>query len=343
MFSISTIIPTKNRPNDLRLTVETLLAQTVLPDQLIIIDQSATDESRREILSLIAAAPKSTRDRISLNYVYDPSITSLAQARNRAMQVVDCAVLLFLDDDVCLEPDFIQELLDTYRRFPTATGVSGIVTNYGFPPRAALAWRNLFVRGPFHDDRQPVYWNSSRLRTSGPVPVTRFGGGLMSFRTDAIRGIQFDENLSGVSDGEDVDFCAHLKPRSLLLITPKARLIHNQSPTGRCQKHWTSREAKSNHYLYYRNWRSGVFNRLCFWWLNLGYGIVATFASLRRGSLEPWRDLLEGMREGHRVSQPRPLKRNIAEKTEALEPTSDRELQTSFSVEQPVGSVDARL
>jgi glucosyl-dolichyl phosphate glucuronosyltransferase len=342
LFSISIIIPTKNRPKDLKLTVETLLAQTVLPDQLVIVDQSGGDESRREILSLLGAAAQGTRDRIRLNYVYDPSITGGAQARNRAMQIADCAVWLFLDDDVHLEPDFIQELLATYHRFPTAAGVSGIVTNYSFPPRAALAWRNLFVRGPFHDDRQPVYWNSARLRTSDPVPVSRFGGGLMSFRADAIRDIQFDENLSGVSDGEDVDFCAHLEPRSLLMITPKARLVHNQSPTGRSQKHWTSREVKSNHYLYYRNWRSGVFNRLCFSWLNLGYGIVATFASLRRGSLEPWRDLVEGMREGRRVSQPRPLKRNLAEKAGALEPASDRELQTSFSVEQPVGSVDAR-
>ena len=342
MFSISIIIPTKNREKDLKLTVETLLAQTVVPDQLIIVDQSAGDEGRREILSLLAAAPQDTRGRIRLNYVYDPSITGGAQARNRAMQIADCAVWLFLDDDVVLEPDFIEELLATYHRFPTASGVSGIVTNYGFPPRAALTWRNLFVRGPFHDDRQPVYWNASRLRASAPVTVSRFGGGLMSFRADAIRGIRFDENLSGVSDGEDVDFCAHLKPRSLLLITPKARLVHNQSPTGRSQKHWTSREAKSNHYLYHRNWRTGLFNRLCFYWLNVGYGIVAAFASLRRGSLEPLRDLLEGMREGSRVSQPRPLKRDLAEKTEAVGPASDREPRTSFSVEQPVGSADGR-
>jgi GT2 family glycosyltransferase len=342
VFSISIIIPTKNRPKDLKLTVETLLAQTVLPDQLVIVDQSAGDESQREIFSLFTGTPDGTRDRVRLNYVYNPSITGGAQARNHAMQIADCAVWLFLDDDVCLEPDFIQELLATYRRFPTAAGVSGIVTNYSFPPRAALAWRNLFVRGPFHDDRQPVYWNASHLRASDPVPVSRFGGGLMSFRADAVRGIQFDENLSGVSDGEDVDFCAHLKPRSFLLITPKARLVHNQSPTGRSQKHWTSREAKSNHYLYYRNWRSGVLNRLCFCWLNLGYGVVAAFASLRRGSLEPWRDLLEGMREGRRVSQQRPLK-GIGKKTEALGLASDREPQTSFSVEQPVGSADARL
>ncbi|HEY3975200.1 MAG TPA: glycosyltransferase family 2 protein [Candidatus Sulfotelmatobacter sp.] len=307
MFSISIVIPTKNRLNDLKLTVETLLAQTVLPDQLVIVDQSSGDESECAIRSLLAQAPQETRDRVRLNYVLNPAITGGAQARNRAMDIADGAIWLFLDDDVYLEPDFIEQLLAAYRQFPAAAGVSGIVTNYSLPPWSALAWRTLFVRGQFHDDRQPVYWNASRLRGQDPVPVSRFGGGLMSFRAEAIRNVRFDENLSGVSDGEDVDFCAHLKPGSLLLITPKARLVHNQSPAGRSQKHWTSREAKSNHYLYYRNWRSGVFHRICFYWMNLGYGLVASFASLRRRSLQPWRDLFEGMRDGHRVSRPRLL------------------------------------
>ncbi len=342
-FSISVIIPTKNRLNDLKLTVETLLAQTVLPDQLVIVDQSSGDESQREIHRLMDEAHQAFGDRPELNYVHNASITGGAQARNRAMQIADCAIWLFLDDDVCLEANFIEELLSAYRRFPAAAGVSGIVTNYNLPPWPARAWRSLFVRGPFHDDRQPIYWNSFRLRASDPVPVSRFGGGLMSFRADAVGGVQFDENLSGVSDGEDVDFCAHLKAGSLLLITPKARLVHNQSPSGRSQKHWTSREAKSNHYLYHRNWRSGLLNRLSFYWLNLGYGLIATFASLRRGSLEPWRDLLEGMREGESVGQPRPLTRCLKERTEAPKPVPDREPRPALNVEQPLGSADARL
>ena len=165
----------------------------------------------------------------------------------------------------------------------------------------------------------------------------------MSFRAERIGDARFDENLSGVSDGEDVDFCCHLNPGSLLLITPKARLVHNQSPCGRSLKHWTSREAKSNHYLYYRNWRSGVFNRLCFCWLNLGYGLVASFASLRRRSLAPWRELLQGMREGQSVAQPHSLMHRLEETSKAPESASNRELQPCVNVEQPVGSADARL
>ena len=303
MFSISVVIPTKNRLRDLKLTVETLLAQSVRPDQLVIIDQSPGEESRHAVHQLLAEAPSAIREHVRLNYIHDTSITGLAQARNRSMRIADCAIWLFLDDDVCLEPNFIEELLAAYRQYPDATGISGIVTNYNRPPWASRTWRKAFVCGPFHDDRQPVYWSSSFLNGSEPVPVSRLGGGLMSFRAEKIRGLQFDENLSGVSDGEDVDFCAHLQPHSLMLIVPKARLVHNQSPSGRSQKHWASREAKSNHYLYHRNWRSGVYNRLSFYWLNVGYGLIASFASLRRGSLEPWRDLLEGIRDGRRVGQ----------------------------------------
>lgn len=342
-LSISVIIPTKNRLNDLKVTVESLLDQTILPNQLIIVDQSSGDESRREICRLMAEVPREVSDRLRLNYVHDPSITGLAQARNRSMQIADCAIWLFLDDDVQLEPDFIENLLATYRLFPSAAGVSGIVTNYSLPPGPARAWRTLFVRGPFHDDRQPIYWNASRLRDSEAVPVSRLGGGLMSFRADRIGDARFDENLSGVSDGEDVDFCCHLNPGSPLLITPKARLVHNQSPSGRSLKHWTSREAKSNHYLYYRNWRSGVFNRLSFCWLNLGYGLVASFASLRRRSLTPWRELLQGMRDGQSVAQRRSLMRCLEEMGKAPEFASDRELRPRVNVEQPVGSADARL
>jgi hypothetical protein len=154
----------------------------------------------------------------------------------------------------------------------------------------------------------------------------------MSFRADAIRDVRFDENLSGVSDGEDVDFCAHLEPGSVLLITPKARLVHNQSPAGRSLKHWTSREAKSNHYLYHRNWRSGIRNRLSFCWLNVGYGLLVSFASLRRCSLDPWRDLLEGMRDGRRVSQPRATRDGIGEQANSLPNGNSR---TSVSAGPP--------
>ena len=124
----------------------------------------------------------------------------------------------------------------------------------------------------------------------------------MSFRADAIRDLRFDERLVGVSDGEDVDFCMRLKPGSVLLIAPRARLIHKKSPSGRLGDHWLRRSARAALFLYRKNWSRGVRNRVSFMWLNLGYGIVATFASLRHCSTKPWHALLAGVRDAPRYS-----------------------------------------
>lgn len=297
MPSVCVIIPTKNRPQDLELAVRSVFAQTFAPLSLLIIDQSPDGESRRRVNSELDAACERHGPLWSLNYIHDPAISGLAAARNRAMAVADGDIWLFLDDDVRLEPDFVERLVEVYRDVPEAAGVSGIITNYPRPPLPFRLWSGVFMRGPFHDERQPIYWNAERLRNSPPLRVHRIGGGLMSFRADAIRDKHFDENLRGVSDGEDVDFCARLSSDAILLITPRARLQHYQSPIGRLADHWLRRHARGNLFLYNKHWNSGLRNKLSYSWLWLGYSAVALVASCRRLSLEPWRALRLGARD----------------------------------------------
>jgi GT2 family glycosyltransferase len=297
-MSMSVIIPTKNRPSDLETAVQSVLAQNVLPAQLIIVDQSDDEGSRSRLCAAYKALPAPIRSAVRLDYVLDPHITGLTMARNYAMDLAQGNIWLFLDDDVVLEPGFLGEVLLAYERHPEATGVSGIVTNYKPPHWPSCLWAGLFVRGPFRDERQAIYWNASSLRDANPVRVSRLGGGLMSFRAQAVRSARFDDNLRGVSDGEDVDFCLQLGPEANLLIVPRARLAHHHSASGRLRDHWLRRFARSQYYLYRRHWRRGVKNRLCFLWLNVGLGIVATAASLRRASLRPWLALAHGAQEG---------------------------------------------
>jgi GT2 family glycosyltransferase len=302
---ISIIIPTKNRPNALALAVRSLLAQTVAPLSLVIVDQSPDDESRWRVETELARRASASRTGPCLDYIHDSSILGAAAARNRAMAVAEGDIWLFLDDDVCLEPDFIEQLLAVYRERPEVTGVSGIITNYARASLAYRLWSGCFLRGPFHDERQRIYWNAGRLRGSLPIRVHRFGGGLMSFRAEVIRDNRFDENLdrsfSGVSDGEDVDFCARLGSDALLLIAPRARLQHFHDPSGRLSDHWLRRHARGNVFLYHKNWNRNVLNRLRYGWLWLGYSAVATTATFRHGSLVPWRALRTGALEAARA------------------------------------------
>jgi GT2 family glycosyltransferase len=252
------------------------------------------------------AAHARQANQVCLRYTRDTGINSAAMARNVALDQNRCAVVLFLDDDVELEPDFVEELMRGYSEDPEITGISGIITNYKPEGYAGRIWQWLFVRGPFYDERQEFYYRADELRSAGRFAVSRFGGGLMSFRTDRIGSLRFDLNLRGASEGEDVDFCLHLPANARLEIDPRARLVHKASTVARADEHWIASVVRGNSYLYYRNWRHAFVNRIAFAWLMSGYALMALTASTKRGSLKPWKAFTAAVRYGKKVGTARP-------------------------------------
>jgi GT2 family glycosyltransferase len=299
-YSLAVVIPTLNRPHDLMIAVRTLLEQTKLPEELIIVDQSQSDESERQVRALFAERAKQAQQ-LRLRYTLDTRINSAATARNVALDQNSCDIVLFLDDDVELEPEFVEELMQGYSEDPEITGISGIITNYKPGGCAARTWQWLFVRGPFYDERQRCYHRADELRNAGRFAVSRFGGGLMSFRIDRIGGLRFDTNLRGASEGEDVDFCLRLPANARLEINPRARLIHKASVVARNDEHWIASVVRGNSYLYYRNWRRGCSNRIAFAWLMSGFVILALTASVKRASLKPWKAFITALQYGKAV------------------------------------------
>lgn len=303
--SVSIIVPTKNRAEDLAEAVESILNQEVLPDELVIVDQSETDEGRKRVEQVFAGASAGVCERIALHYIHDTTITGSAQARNLGIERSTKEVIVLLDDDVILEPAFLKEMLDVYRDDATVDGVSAIITNYDKPGKLRRAYVWLFRRGPFRDERQRIYWNAERLRTAAPIIVRKFGAGGMSIRRDSMGPVRFDSQLKGVPGGEDVDFCCRLAGNCKLVIAPRSRYVHKRSPANRPEVHWLQRDVRSQYYLYFRNWRSSVVGRLCFAWLNIGFVLMAMIMGARTRSVEPlralWRGIQIGRQDGRRV------------------------------------------
>lgn len=295
---VSVIIPTKNRSADLLIAFRSLLRQTVLPIQIVVVDQSPDDGA----VSSLKAELCGIRC-VRLDYVHDPSLNGAAAARNRAMDQATGDIWLFLDDDVELESDFIQRLLEGYERHTDAGGISGIITNYPIPPAASRLWTATFVRGLFHDERQPIYWESERLRNSEPIEVRKFTSALMSFRASVIRDVRFDSNYPGAL-AEDVEFCCQLPTGTLMLILPQARLVHNRSPANRVRSHWLRIHAESSYYLYERHFKKQIGSRLHFTWLKTGYALAATVTCVKHRSFESWRALQAGRLAGKNYAHP---------------------------------------
>jgi GT2 family glycosyltransferase len=285
------IIPTKNRAEALCHAVQTLCAQTAAFDQLIIVDQSVEPEANPTVAALVE-----TRPTAELQYIHDRRPTNAGIARNIGISRADADVCLFLDDDVGLEREFLEELLAVYEAIPHAAGVCGIITNYSPPSVAMRVWERCFALGPFFDERQRLYWKADRLRKSEPVPVTKFTGALMSFRSADLREVCFDERIAAA--GEDSDLSLRIGMHSLLLLAPKARLAHYRNPVNRSTGHWLKRYSETQHFLYRKFWSKSLFGNLAYGWLTVGCLVAATLSALRRLNLSPFHAFVAGIRTG---------------------------------------------
>lgn len=289
--SVTVVIPTRQRPERLARAVALLLAQTVPIDALIVVDQSDSDAGRGPVVDLVRRAPVERRPR--LTYVWDPTIPGAAAARNLGFDRADTRVVVCMDDDMVPEPDTLERLLAHLGRHPALGAVTPVITNY--PPPAW--WRRLlaacFCRGPFRDDRQPVYWHWRRHRARLRA-VRVVGTGLVALRRLALQGVRFDARYRGASTGEDLDLSWALAARGWrLAIALDARVVHDRGP--RPPHRYEEAMLASWAFAYAKHQPKTLANRAAFVWFVLGVGLVALGAALRSASLEPLRSFRRGL------------------------------------------------
>lgn len=101
------IIATYNKPNYLRLCLQTCLAQTQLPTSICLAD----DGSGPETAALIAEFQKTSGDvRIRHSWHEDDGFRKCA-ALNKAVRESEADYLIFIDDDCLLHPTFVARHL----------------------------------------------------------------------------------------------------------------------------------------------------------------------------------------------------------------------------------------
>jgi GT2 family glycosyltransferase len=117
--SISCIIPTLGRGCVLCDTIRALAQQSCAPHEIIVLDQTPIHEARAE-RTLIDWAQGGV---IKWFHQAEPNAS---KARNAGALAATGEVLLFLDDDIQIAPDFIASYAETFER-TRAVGVSGPV------------------------------------------------------------------------------------------------------------------------------------------------------------------------------------------------------------------------
>ena len=263
------IIATRNRPDELRATVESIMAQTILPGELCIVDSSSETPARAHIEDLCAASG------LRLDYVH-PAPRGLPRQRNLGLDRTEGDPVFLVDDDVFLAPDCHEVILEEYKRWgPELGGVRAAPVRPARPPRVSILWRRFFGIGAWWPEAsgrvRAGFWLEGTSESAGVRKQDAFVGYFMSFRREVFDHERFDEALSGYASQEDIDFSYRVSRRYVLIQTPKAKCDHFKTGTDRMPSRKLERMKLANHfYLHRKNMPQDLRHKAALWWGLLG-------------------------------------------------------------------------
>ena len=109
--STSIIVTTYNRPDALKLSLESMLRQTVAPDEIIVADDGSTGDTRAVVEALAGASS------IPVLHVWQEDRGfRLSAIRNRAIARASGDYILQVDGDVLLDRHFVSDHLELAER-----------------------------------------------------------------------------------------------------------------------------------------------------------------------------------------------------------------------------------
>ncbi len=217
---IAIIVPTKDRPDELRRLLGSIASQSEQPYQVIIVDGGADSVER------LASDYKSLR--ITYVRVIPPSLTAQRNAGIRNLKK-DLSIVAFLDDDIVLEPDSILNMMNFWTLAGRDVGGAAFNLVNEIYKRPTIIERLFFVNStrPSAIRRSGFQGKVSCVEKS--IQVDWLVGCAMTFRKEIFDKHLFDEKFSGYARYEDVDFSFRVGREYKLFIVADARLRHLNS------------------------------------------------------------------------------------------------------------------
>jgi GT2 family glycosyltransferase len=234
-FQVSVVLATYNRGQQLIDTIEHVLDNTYPDFEIIVVDQ--TRNHKPEVTTALMAFQGDRRYR----YV-QLSIANLPLARNVGLRLARGEIIIYVDDDVIVGRDFINQHVRPYYD-PTVGAVGGRIITQGYEPDAngvvSAAVGRLGKYGPLQ----------GHFYKEGPPCKIEWGMGCnMSFRRVALEQAGgFDERYKESAKHEDVDAFVRVRREGYKAVfAPDAQLIHLKSPSGGCRSNADFKRQRSN-------------------------------------------------------------------------------------------------
>jgi glycosyltransferase involved in cell wall biosynthesis len=222
-MKIAFIIPTKDRPEDLRKMLRSLAAQTRRADQVIVVD--ASGEPAETVVRSVGG--------LSVDYLRWQEKPSAAAQRNGGLALVrgDMDLVCFFDDDQILHPDALEKMLAFWETVGADVGGASFnMANHEDCRRGRLKksrWSDalgLYCSEPGRVARSG--WQSLYGRVTQNTEVEWMGSGASVWRKQVLDDFQFDPFFEGYSYLEDVDFSYSISRKYRLIVVADALFEH---------------------------------------------------------------------------------------------------------------------
>lgn len=207
---ITVVVATLDRPEHVRRCVSSVLAGDPAPAEVIVVDQSEDERTRREVEALHPAPVRWVRQ--------DERSTSVA--RNRGVELATTRYVALLDDDGEVGPTWTGDVLRALEELGEPDLLFGALDAPG-----PVGPRSLEVST--HTVAEPTVWPAN----AHPA-CPGFGGHLVVRREAFLASGGFDRRLGPGSPffgAEDIDFnYRQLRAGRVVASTPHMRMLHHQ-------------------------------------------------------------------------------------------------------------------
>lgn len=226
-------MPTLCRPQVLARTLASLLANRVLPAELIVIDASDDTATRVEVDAFAAQVSGSC----AVRWIA-ADIRGAAAQRNQGVAAATQPFLWFFDDDIIFQPECVARLWRAIESDRSLGGVNAMITNQHYQPPGRVS-RLLFT---LLDGRRQ---RSFAGRVMGPgvnllsedrddlpevVPVDWLNTTCTIYRREALPSPPFDSVFTGYSMMEDLTLSLRVARKWKLANARTARVFHDSQP-----------------------------------------------------------------------------------------------------------------
>ena len=213
--SISAGIVNYRCSRDTARAVRSLLAQSVRPEKIILIDNASGDDS----VEFLRGEFGGQADVVEI--IANPENVGFGAAQNQAIRLTDSEFYLALNPDALLEPDYIEKLIAALRAHPEAGYATGLIyfcEENGTPTPHIFSTGHWWLRGRTAINRYYLLDYPADLMQSGEVGGASGCAPLyrramlddINLQRDSGGGEYFDETYFMYIEDLDLDWRAHL-------------------------------------------------------------------------------------------------------------------------------------